>query len=81
VSTFTCKCVGCDEEFYALVRHLGGREYALETAKAKTFREPKVETRAVDLRFDQKEGVWQEIVNGEIARVLSLKEVAAEGAG
>ncbi|MGD0639047.1 MAG: hypothetical protein ABSA72_13515 [Nitrososphaerales archaeon] len=81
VSTFTCKCGGCDENFYALVKHLGGREYAVETAKAKTFREPKTETRAVDLRFDQKQGVWQEVVNGEIAGVLSRKAVVAGGAG
>ncbi|MGA2199878.1 MAG: hypothetical protein ABSG45_08065, partial [Nitrososphaerales archaeon] len=81
VSTFRCKCGGCDEEFYAIVRHLGGNEYALETAKAKAFREPKTETRAVDLRFDQRKGVWQEIVNGEIARVLSRKEVEAGGPG
>jgi len=81
VSNFACKCGGCDGEFYALVRHLGGNEYALETAKAKAFREPKTETRAVDLRFDQRKGVWQEIVNGEIARVLSRKEVETGGPG
>ena len=81
VSSFTCKCGVCDGEFYTLVRHLGGKGYAVETTKARTFREPKTEAKAVDLRFDQRQGVWQEVVNGEIARVLSRKEVEAGGAG
>jgi hypothetical protein len=70
VSMFACKCSACDEEFYVLVKQLGGREYALETSSARAFREPRATVQAVDLRFDQKEGVWQKVVGGEVVGVV-----------
>jgi hypothetical protein len=72
VSLFTCKCNACDEEFYVLVRHLGGREYAVESSSGRTFREPKAIIQTVDLRFDQKKGVWQKIVGNEVVGVVEL---------
>jgi len=63
---FACKCNSCDEEFYVLVKHLGGREYAVETSAGRTFREPKATVQAVDLRFDHERGLWQKIVGSEV---------------
>jgi hypothetical protein len=70
VSRFSCKCNACDEEFYILLKHVGGREYAVESPAGRAFREPKTAIQAVDLRYDQKKGVWQKIVGSKVVGVI-----------
>ena len=78
VSRFSYKCNSCDEEFDVLLKHVGGREYAIESPAGRSFREPKTAIQAVDLRFDQKEGVWQKIVGSKV--VGRVKQAPAKGA-
>lgn len=78
VSRFGLKCGACDGEFYALLMHLEGREYAVEALRTKkALREPTTTVRAVDLRFDREKRVWQRITGRDVSGTVAVGEEGA----
>jgi hypothetical protein len=74
VSRDDCDCWQCGKRFHVFLRHLEGRKYAVDASLSEKFREPETHVEAVDIRYDYGEKVWQEIVDGKIARTMNLSE-------
>ena len=72
VSRDDCDCWRCGKRFHVFLRHLEGRRYAVDTSLSEKFREPETHVEAVDIRYDYGGKVWQEIVDGKIARTMNL---------
>jgi hypothetical protein len=54
------------------VRHIEGSKYALAASTTTTFRDPREEAEALDLRFDRREDAWQKIDGDRVAGPIVL---------
>ena len=72
VSRAKLACSHCGSEVFVFVRHVEGSKYALAASTSATFRDPREEAEALDLRFDWAEDAWQKIEGDKVAGLVVL---------